>query len=107
MSLRFTSVPMQNGQFIWRLHTSENELLARSGQGFETLVSAQRAAAAFKARCPRARFEVYVNAVGEWRWRVYRTRIAVARSGSAFATRADAEHAVEEVQVNAVSASGP
>ena len=107
MSHRFTSVPMQNGQFVWRLHTSENALLARSGQGFETLISAKRAAAAFKALSPSADFEVYVNAVGAWRWRVRRTRVTVAQSGSAFATQAAAERAVADVRTNAFTASGP
>lgn len=97
---------MQNGQYTWRLHSSENELVARAGTGFDTLVGAQRAAAAFKAVSSNVRFVVYVNPVGEWRWRACRRQFNLARSGSTFQTRASAERAVAFVQLSAGSATG-
>lgn len=106
MSLRFTSVPMQNGQFIWRLHSSENELLARAGTGYDTFVSAQRAATLFKAASPGVWFVVYVNAVGEWRWRACRSHVNLARSGKAFPTKLSAERVVARVRMAAGSATG-
>ncbi|MDM7887892.1 hypothetical protein QUG98_05425 [Curtobacterium sp. RHCJP20] len=106
MSLRFTSVPMQNGQYVWRLHSPQNELVARAATAFDTLDGAQRAAATFKAVSSNVRFVVYVNAVGEWRWRACRHHLNLARSGGTFPTRASAEQAVAFVQSRAGSASG-
>lgn len=106
MSLRFTSVPIQNGQYIWRLHSPENELVARAGTGFDTLVGAQRAASTFKAASSNVRFVVYVNAVGEWRWRASRRHLNLAHSGGTFPTRASAEQAVAFVQSRAGAAIG-
>jgi uncharacterized protein YegP (UPF0339 family) len=97
---------MQNGQYIWRLHSPHNELVARAGTGFETLVGAQRAASTFKAVSSNVRFVVYMNAVGEWRWRACRHRLNIAHSGSTFPTRASAEQAVAFVQSRAGSATG-
>lgn len=98
MSLRFTSVPMQNGQFIWRLHSSENALIARAGTGVETFVSAQRAATAFKSVSSSVQFVVYVNAVGKWRWLACRAHVTLARSGRAFPSGVTAERAGAHVQ---------
>lgn len=106
MSLRFTSVPLQNGQFIWRLHSSKNELMARAGTGLETLANAQRAATVFKAASSGVRFVVYVNAVGEWRWRACRSHVDLARSGRAFPTELSAERAVARVRQGAGFATG-
>lgn len=106
MSLRFTSVPMQNGQFIWRLHSPENELIARAGTGLETFASAQRAATVFTVDSSSVCFVVYVNAVGEWRWRACPSHVILARSGNAFTTRVTAEQAVARVRTSAGSASG-
>lgn len=106
MSLRFTTVPMQNGQFTWRLHTSNNELLARAGVGLDTFAAARRAAAAFKARSQDVVFEIYLNDSGEWRWRAWHSNTIVARSCEAFATRSTAERSCANVRVNAATADG-
>jgi uncharacterized protein YegP (UPF0339 family) len=107
VALRFTTSKMANGQWTWRLYGANNEMVAWAGEGLVTSSGAARAAGSFKASALIARYEVYLDTASQWRWRALRSSDKVAASGEAFASRAGAERAAENVRVNAGLATGP
>jgi uncharacterized protein len=71
------------------------------------MAHAQRAAEEFKSGASAARFEIYSDAGGNWRWRAWRSSDKVASSGEAFDDKWNAERAATNVRDNAGSADGP
>jgi uncharacterized protein YegP (UPF0339 family) len=102
---RFAIGNNQAGQPSWWLYSANNEMVAWAGEAFASLSTAQRAAAAFKSGARSARYEVYADAAGQYRWRAWRSSDKVAASGEAFSTRAAAEQAAERVRNNAGTAT--
>lgn len=104
--MRFLVTNDQGGNPSWWLYGANNEMVAWAGESFASLSNATRAAAAFKAGASTARYEVYPDAAGEYRWRAWRSSDKVAASGEAFASKSNAERAAENVRQNAGSATG-
>lgn len=105
-AMRFSVGKNTGGAFSWWLYASNGEQVAWAGETFYSESNAHRAAQAFKTGALTARFEVYLDAGRQWRWRAWRGSDKVAASGEAFASRANAERAAENVRLNAGGASG-
>jgi uncharacterized protein YegP (UPF0339 family) len=95
------------GSFQWWLYGANGELTAWSGESFVSDSNAKRAATAFKAGAATARYEVYQDTAGLWRWRAWRSSDKVAASGESFDSKSNAERAAAAVQHNASGATGP
>ncbi|WP_263055259.1 DUF1508 domain-containing protein [Curtobacterium sp. RIT-PI-V] len=106
MTLRFTINTTRNGQWSWWLYAANNEMVAWAGETFVSAPNAQRAASSFKVGASTARYDVYLDTAGKWRWRASRSSDKVAASGEAFASHANAQRAAVNVQMNAGTATG-
>ncbi|WP_420365886.1 DUF1508 domain-containing protein [Curtobacterium sp. L3-7] len=106
MTLRFQIQPTQNAQWSWWLYAANNEMVAWAGETFVSSTHAQRAATDFRTGSLTARYEVYVDLAGKWRWRAWRSSDNVAASGEAFASMSNAQRAANTVQTNAFIATG-
>lgn len=91
----------RGGQPTWWLHSANNTMVAWAGESFASLYNAKRAAGAFKAGALTARYEIYADTAGKWRWRAWRSSDKVASSGESFSSKASAETAAENVRLNA------
>lgn len=89
------------GQPTWALYAGNNEMVAWAGESFYSTANAQRAAAAFKAGAKTARYEVYADQGGHYRWRAWRSSDKVAASGESFSSRWAAQQAADRVRDNA------
>ena len=89
------------GRPSWWLYATNNEMVAWAGEAFASLYNAQRAAAAFKAGAKVARYDIYQDSGGAWRWRAWRGSDKVAASGESFSSRYAAEQAAARVRANA------
>lgn len=105
--MRFVSGATNGGSWSWWLYDGSSQTAAWAGEEFVSASNAKRAAVAFKSGAARARFEVYLDAAGKWRWRAWRSSDKVAASGRSFPTQAEAAGAAEAVQLDAGTASGP
>lgn len=103
----FTVANTQGGEPSWWLYGNNNRMVAWAGETFDSASNATRAAQAFKLGAASARFEVYPDAGGNWRWRAWRSSDKVASSGESFDNQDNAERAAINVRDNAGSASGP
>ncbi|WP_219844670.1 MULTISPECIES: DUF1508 domain-containing protein [unclassified Microbacterium] len=90
----------------WKLVGANGEMVAWAGESFYDQSGSLRAARAFKVGALTARYEVYADASGQYRWRAWRGSDKVAASGEAFASKSNAERAAENVRLNAGSATG-
>jgi uncharacterized protein YegP (UPF0339 family) len=102
--MRFEVGNNRGGKPSWWLYANNNELVAWAGETFASLYNAHRAAAAFKAAAEVARYEVYVDGAGQYRWRAWRSSDKVAASGEAFSSKWAAEFAAANVRDNAGNA---
>lgn len=57
-------------------------MVAWAGENFSSTYNASRAASAFKSGAATARYEVYEDNGGSWRWRAWRSSDKVAASAS-------------------------
>jgi uncharacterized protein YegP (UPF0339 family) len=89
------------GDPSWWLYAGNNEMVAWAGESFASLYNAQRAAAAFKAGAKTARYDIYQDSGGSWRWRAWRSSDKVAASGESFSSKYAAEQAAQRVRDNA------
>ncbi len=105
--MRFDTTYNNAGQAIWRLFSSNGQMVAWSGESFASLSNADRAARAFKAGAKTARYDVYQDSGGHWRWRAWRSSDKVAASGESFDSRYNAQRAADNVRDNADGATGP
>lgn len=74
----------QGGQPSWWLYAANNKMVAWAGETFDSTSNAERAARSFKAGAATARYDVYKDAGGHWRWRAWRSSDKVASSGESF-----------------------
>lgn len=95
----------RGGNASWWLYAGNNELVAWAGESFVSLHNAHRAAEGFKAASRVARYEVYADASGAWRWRAWHGSRKVAASGQSFSSRYAAQAAADLVRTNAATAS--
>jgi hypothetical protein len=91
----------------WWLYGHDDRLVARAGQVFASATAARTAAAEFRDNAAVARYEVYFDGSGCWRWRAWRASTAVAVAGLPFERRSQAEQAGEHVRDGAIDARGP
>lgn len=106
MSWRFEVGNTKAGTPSWWLYAGNNEMVAWAGETFASTYNARRAASAFKVGAKTARYDVYQDAGGFWRWRAWRGSDKVASSGESFSSRPAAEQAADRVRDNAGSAVG-
>lgn len=104
--MRFLITNDTSGEPSWWLYGANNEMVAWAGESFANLSNATRAAAAFKAGATTARFEVYADGAGKYRWRAWRSSDKVPSSGEAFESQSNAQRAADNVRQNAGTATG-
>jgi uncharacterized protein len=97
----------EGGKPSWWLYGDNNRMVAWAGETFASESNATRAAKDFKAGAATARYEVYTDTGGKWRWRAWRSSDKVAASGESFDGEYEARRAAENVRDNAGGASGP
>lgn len=104
--MRFEVGNDRGGKPTWWLYAANNKLVAWAGESFSSTYNAQRAASAFKAGAKTARYEVYKDFGGDYRWRAWRGSDKVAASGESFSSEWAARAAAENVRDNAGTAAG-
>lgn len=103
---RFEVGNTQAGQPSWWPYAGNSEMVAWAGETFASTYNAQRAASAFKVGAWTARYDVYQDAGGSWRWRAWRGSDKVAASGESFSSKYAADQAASRVRDHAGGASG-
>lgn len=103
---RFVVANNQAGNPTWWLYAGNNEMVAWAGETFASTYNASRAASAFKVGARTARYDVYQDAGGSWRWRAWRSSDKVASSGESFSSQHAAKEAARRVRDNAGGAAG-
>lgn len=106
MTWKYVVGTTQSGKGSWWLYGGNGELTAWAGQEFASESGAREAARAFKNGAGSARYDIYLDARGSWRWRAWRSSDKVAASGESFASKYNAERAAEGVRTNAPYADG-
>ncbi|GAA0988326.1 hypothetical protein ENKNEFLB_00020 [Nocardioides aquaticus] len=104
---RFVVANNQAGNPTWWLYAGNNEMVAWAGETFASTSNASRAASAFKQGARTARYDVYQDIGGSWRWRAWRSSDKVAASGESFSSKYAADQAAVRVRDQASGASGP
>lgn len=102
---RFSVGNNKAGSPSWWLYAANGEMVAWAGETFASTSNASRAALAFKAGARTARYEVYEDGGGAWRWRAWHGSDKVAASGESFSSRYAAEQAANRVRDNAGGAA--
>jgi uncharacterized protein len=97
----------QAGKPSWWLYGDNHKKVGWAGETFASTSNAQRAAESFRSGAKNARYEIYEDTGGNWRWRAWRSSDKVASSGESFSSKNTAERAAENVRDNAGKASGP
>jgi uncharacterized protein YegP (UPF0339 family) len=101
------------GEYRWRLLAGNDEILADSGEGYESRSGAEEAAERVKEYAPdadvleigRAAFEIYEDNAGEHRWRLrHRNGNILLDSGEGYSDRSGARDGIESVKRNAPGA---
>ncbi|QIK72603.1 DUF1508 domain-containing protein [Propioniciclava coleopterorum] len=105
MNWYFSVANTSGGQPSWWLYAGNHRMVAWAGETFPSTYNAHRAAASFKAGAATARYEVYPDAGGSYRWRAWRASDKVAASGESFSSQSAASEAARNVQLNAGGAS--
>jgi uncharacterized protein len=105
--MRFSVGNNKAGNPSWWLYADNNRKVAWAGETFASTSNAKRAASAFTAGAKTARYELYEDTGGNWRWRAWRSGDKVASSGESFSSKASAQRAADNVRDNAGNADGP
>ena len=105
--MRFYVGNTNGGLPSWWLYSDNSQTVAWAGETFASLANAMRAAEAFKVGAASARWEIFEDAGGQFRWRAWRSSDKVASSGESFASKANAERAAANVREGAAGATGP
>jgi uncharacterized protein YegP (UPF0339 family) len=97
------------GEYRWRLLSANGNIVADSGEGYESRSGAQNAVERLRELVPeadvldigRAAFEIYEDNAGEHRWRLrHRNGNILADSGEGYSDRSSARDAIESVKRN-------
>jgi len=103
----------QAGEFRWRLRGGNTQIMADSGEGYESRDGAEEAVDRVRSYLPdadtldigRAAFEVYEDKAGEFRWRLrHRNGRILADSGQGYSDRSGSFDGIESVKRNAPNA---
>ncbi len=105
--MQFEVLNDTSGKPYWRLRSNNNRTVAWSGEMFSSQYAAKQAAQAFKTGAKTARFQVYADNGGKYRWRAWRSSDIVASSGESFDGEWEAKRAADNVRDNAGGATGP
>ncbi len=105
--MRFEVRDTKGGEPSWWLYSGNGQMVAWAGESFASASNAKRSAKAFKAGAEAARYDIYQDAGGHWRWRAWRSSAKVATSGESFASQSNAERAAHNVRDHASGAEGP
>jgi uncharacterized protein len=102
---KFSVGATKSGKYSWWLYGANGEMTAWAGQEFTYESGARSAMISFKGAAAIARYEVYKDLGGAYRWRAWRSSDKVAASGESFASEYNAQRAADAVKANASSAS--
>lgn len=91
--MRFLVSNTDGGQPAWWLYADNGKMVAWAGETFDSLTNARRAAEGFKLGAKTARYDVYPDSGGAYRWRAWRSSDKVASSGESFSSKYAAEQA--------------
>jgi uncharacterized protein YegP (UPF0339 family) len=105
--MRFSAAAVQGDGYTWWLYAANNEMVAWAGETFSSLSNAERAAQSFKQYAVLARFELFQDVGGAWRWRAWMSSDKVAASGESFSSQQAADRAAANVRSRADEAVGP
>lgn len=95
------------GESRWRLRHDNGNVLADSGQGYRSRSSAETAIDRIRdsvgpadyLRADPTAFEVYIDQLGEWRWRlVHKNGNILADSGEGYSNRSGATRAINRIR---------
>ena len=89
----------------WWLYDDRHELIAWAGEMFASLTDADAAAAHFAYGASRARFELYQDRTGAWRWRAHLGDTLVASGSEGFHSEIAARRAANTVRDNVARAT--
>ncbi|WP_158853515.1 DUF1508 domain-containing protein [Halorhabdus sp. CUG00001] len=112
-SLDFEIYEDNAAEYRWRLSSTNDRIVADSGEGYTERSEAADAVERVENYAPDAdvldvtpaAFEVYEDAGGEWRWRLrHRNGNIIADSGEGYADRSGAWNAIDGVKRNAPAA---
>ena len=95
------------GNPSWWLYAANHKKVAWAGESFASMSNARRAAESFKAGAKTARYEIYADTGGSYRWRAWRSSDKVASSGESFSSKSAAQTAADNVRDNAGGATMP
>lgn len=108
MGWRYTVQNDSGGHPRWWLWAGNGEKVAVSGEAFDSTYNATRACEHFKVNATAWNYVPFEDAGASWRWHAKaRNGEKVATSGEAFASKSNAERAIETVKANAGGATGP
>lgn len=105
--MRFEVRANKGDDHSWWLVSSNGQTVAWAGESFASKSNANRAAEAFKAGAAEAKYELYEDKGGAWRWRAHRGGNVVAVPGESFASKSNAQRSADNVRDNAGGATGP
>jgi uncharacterized protein YegP (UPF0339 family) len=105
--VRFEVKADKGDNYSWWLVSSIGQTVAWAGESFASKSNANRAAESFKAGAAEAKYELYEDKGGNWRWRAHRGGNVVAVPGEAFASKSNAQRSADNVRDNAAGAEGP
>jgi uncharacterized protein YegP (UPF0339 family) len=97
------------GQYRWRLVHDNGNVIADSGEGYDSKSNAKRAVESVRRTAgpadflqfDPASFEIFRDAAGQWRWRlVHENGRILADSGEGYSRRRDARRAVDRIRDN-------
>lgn len=101
------------GEYRWRLRGGNQQIIADSGEGYDSRDGAEEAVARVQKYSPeadvldigRASFEIYEDSGGEHRWRLrHRNGNILMDSGEGYTDRSGARDGIESVKRNAPNA---
>ena len=112
-TLSFEIYEDENGEFRYRVEAANGQIVADSGDGYESKDGAENAVDRIREYAPEAAvldigeaaFEIFEDRAGEVRWRLrHRNGRVLADSGEGYSRRTNAWKGIESVKLNAPAA---
>jgi uncharacterized protein YegP (UPF0339 family) len=103
--MRFKTGEVITAQPTWWLYGADNTLVAWAGDTFATRSQAEHAAEEFRYQAARARFELFQDRQGRWRWRAVLRDDKIASSSEVFPSEIAARRAANAVRDTVASAT--
>lgn len=102
--MKFKTGDVASGRPSWWLYDADNQVIAWAGDMFASLIEAQVAVDDFRFGASRARFELYLDRTGQWRWRALADGQKVASSTMTYPSEIAARRAANLVKTTAAHA---